>query len=141
MNTTISRPSISSEAAHAAVGAAVAKGLELGCRVNAAVVDIGGNLVAFLRADGAYLPSITIAQDKAYTAVGFGLPSETLYKALRDNPGVQLGLALRDRVALFGGGLPITVDGQVVGGIGCSGGSEDQDELCSKAGLAAIGLG
>ena len=141
MKTTITRQSISSEAAYRAVGAAVAKGHELGTRMNAAVVDIGGNLVAFLRADGAFLQSIGIATDKATTAAGFGCASDALYGLIKDNAALRDGLALRPNTVLFGGGLPMVVDGEVVGGIGCSGGSEEQDTECARAGLAAIGLG
>ncbi|MGB0747544.1 MAG: GlcG/HbpS family heme-binding protein [Magnetospiraceae bacterium] len=141
MQATISSESISSAAAQAAVAAAVAKGLEIGCRMNASVVDVGGNLLAFLRADGAFLPSIGISQDKAFTAAGFGMATETLYQAVKEPQVLCDGIAARPGVVLFGGGHPIVKDGKVVGGIGCSGGSEEQDSICALAGLEAIGLG
>lgn len=131
---------ISHEAALAAVTAAVRAGLDMGCRVNAAVVDHGGNLVAFLRAPGAFLHSITIAQDKAYSAAGFGLPTATLFDLIKDNAALREGLTQRPRLVAFAGGFPIRVDGQVVGGIGVSGASEEQDCRCARAGLDAIGL-
>ncbi|MCR6628705.1 MAG: heme-binding protein [Magnetospirillum sp.] len=137
---TIGTRSISSAAAFVAVGAAVDKGLEIGCRLNAAVVDAGGNLLAFRRADGAFLHSIAIAQDKAYTAAGFGMATTALYEAVKEPAALRDGIMLRERIVLFGGGYPIVVDGEVVGGIGCSGGSEEQDSICAQAGLAAIGL-
>ncbi len=140
MKTTIPATSISSEAALAAVTAAVAEGRALGCRMNAAVVDVGGNLVAFWRADGAFLPSIGIAKDKAYTAAGFGCSTEDLHQAVKEPAVLRDGIAARDGVVLFGGGHPIVVDDAVVGGIGCSGGSEEQDSACALAGLKAIGL-
>lgn len=139
MQLTVPATSISDEAAHAAVAAAVAKGRELGCAMNAAVVDAGGNLVAFLRASGAFLPSITIAQDKAYTAAAFKMSTDTLCKGVSEPAVLRDGIASRPGVILFGGGFPIVVDGQVVGGIGCSGGSEEHDRACARAGLAAIG--
>lgn len=141
MQVTIRRDSISQEAALAAVTAAVAKGRDLGCLMNAAVVDAGGNLVAFLRADGAFLPSIGIAQDKAYTAAAFGMSTDEVRQAVSEPAVLQDGIAARPGVVLIGGGLPILVEGRVVGGIGCSGGSEEQDRICARAGLAAIGLG
>lgn len=139
MNLTVPAHSISDHAAHAAVAAAVAKGRELGCAMNAAVVDAGGNLVAFLRASGAFLPSIGIAQDKAYTAAAFGMSTDTLCRAVSDPAVLRDGIAARPGVVLFGGGFPIVVEGRVVGGIGCSGGSEDHDRACAQAGIAAIG--
>jgi uncharacterized protein GlcG (DUF336 family) len=131
---------ITHEAALAAVDAAVRKGLEMGCRINAAVVDQGGNLVAFLRAPGAFLHSISIAQDKAYSAAGFGLPTADLFGLIKDNPALREGLTQRPRLVAFAGGFPIRVDGVVVGGIGVSGASEEQDCACARAGLIAIGL-
>lgn len=140
MKVTVPANSISDEAAHAAVAAAVAKGRELGCAMNAAVVDAGGNLVAFLRASGAFLPSIAIAQDKAYTAAAFGMSTDTLCRGVSEPEVLRDGIAARPGVVLFGGGFPIVVDGQVVGGIGCSGGSEEADRACARAGLSAIGV-
>jgi uncharacterized protein GlcG (DUF336 family) len=140
MRTTQRQDIIATEAALTAVTAAVGKGNELGCAVNAAVVDAGGNLVAFLRATGAFLHSIGIAQDKAYTAASFKLPTAALFDLMRDSPALRDGLNQRERLVAFAGGFPIVVDGQVVGGIGVSGASEEQDAQCAKAGLAAIGL-
>ena len=131
---------LTSEAALRAVRASVARGLEMGVRVNAAVVDAGGHLLAFQRADGAFLPSITIAQDKAYTAAGFGISSRTLYQAIEAEPDVRDGIAKQPRVATFPGGLPIKKNDEVIGGIGISGASADEDEQCAMAGLSVIGL-
>jgi uncharacterized protein GlcG (DUF336 family) len=124
----------------AIVARAVEKGLEIGCRINAAVVDAGGNLLAFHRADGAFLHSIGISQDKAYTAAGFGVETAKLYDLIKEPPALRDGIMHRDRLVVFGGGHPIFIDGELVGGVGCSGGSEEQDSICAKAGLAAIGL-
>ena len=138
MKAAVPGASISQHAGLAAVKAAVAEGLETGCRVNAAVVDAGGNLVAFLRADGAFLPSIAIAQDKAYTAAGFGMATDRLYRLIEGSPALRDGILNRERVAAFPGGLPIVVDGLLVGAIGVSGGSEEEDVRCAEAGLAAV---
>lgn len=127
------------EAAQAALAAAVRKADALGIKVNVAVADSGGNLAGFLRMPGAFLHSIDIAIDKAYTAAGFGLSTALWTEVLKDHSaGVRDGLPRRPRLVAFGGGLPIRVDGDLLGGIGVSGGSEEQDEQCARAGLAAI---
>ncbi len=129
------------EAAAAAVTAAVRKADELGIRVNVAVVDAGGNLAGFLRMPGAFLHSIDIAIDKAYTAAGFGLPTSAWTEVLASHsPAVRSGLPLRPRMVCFGGGLPLRHEGRLIGGIGVSGGSEDEDASCAQAGLTALGL-
>lgn len=129
------------EAAAAAAAAAARWAEEAGIAVNVAVVDSGGNLASFLRMPGAFLHSIDIAIDKAYTAAGFGLPTATWPQALETHSAaVRQGLALRPRMVCFGGGLPLRHHGRLIGGIGVSGGSELEDETCARAGLAAIGL-
>jgi len=129
------------EAAAAAVTAAVRWAEDANLKVNVAVVDTGGNLAAFLRMPGGFLHSITIAIDKAYTAAGFGLPTGAWTDALKSHSqAVRDGLPLRPRMVCFGGGLPIRYEGRLLGGIGVSGGSEEQDEACARAGLVAIGL-
>ena len=129
------------EAAAAAVVAAASWADEAGIKVNIAVVDSGGNLAAFLRMPGAFLHSIDIAIDKAYTATGFGLPTSAWSEALAaQSPAVRNGIPMRPRMVCFGGGLPLKHEGRVIGGIGVSGGSELEDESCAKAGLNAIGL-
>lgn len=137
----VSQHVIRTEAALRAVGAAVAKAVELGVRVNVAVVDVAGVQAAFVRMTGAPLHSMDIATDKAYTAVSFGLPTGQWHEALaRHSPAVREGLVLRPRFVGFGGGRPIVVEGARIGGIGVSGGSEQQDEIIAEAGLQALGL-
>lgn len=134
-------PSIDWHAAHQAVGAAVQAAQALGVRVNVAVVDASGVLAAFLRMPGAPLHSVEIAIDKAYTAVSFGLATSQWHGALQSHsPAVRDGIVLRPRFVAFGGGLPVLENGQRIGGIGVSGGSEQEDETCARAGLAALGL-
>lgn len=130
---------IGHELAARAVSAAVAKGVELGCPVVAAVIGAGGELTALLRATGAPFPSSQIAQDKAWTAASFRLPTPELYHMVSGNPALSSGLAARPGIAMFGGGLPIEVGGEFVGAIGVSGGTEDQDTVCANAGLTAVG--
>ena len=129
------------DAANTAVRAAVQHANSLGIVINVAVVDAGGNLAAFLRMPGAFLHSIDIAIDKAYTSASFGLATSKWHGALQEHSeAVREGIARRPRFVGFGGGLPIVAAGQRIGGIGVSGGSEAQDEACAQAGLAAIGL-
>lgn len=131
---------ITTEAALAAVTAAIAKARELGVRINVCVVDAGGHQIAFLRGDGAFLPSGKIAKNKAATAAGFGAPTGALYEALSGDPAVLAGIGGQPGIALFQGGIPIVVDGEVIGGIGVSGASAEEDEICATAGLEAMGL-
>ncbi|GKY90157.1 GlcG/HbpS family heme-binding protein [Sinisalibacter aestuarii] len=137
-----SRPTrrITAEAAHAGVAAACEQARAFGAAVNACVVDAGGHQIAFLRGDGAFLQSGPIARDKAATAAGFGAPTGALYDALKGEAAVLSGIAAQPGIALFQGGLPIVVDGELIGGIGVSGASAEQDELCAMAGLKAMGL-
>lgn len=129
------------DAATTAVRAAVQHADSLGIVINVAVVDAGGNLASFLRMPGAFLHSIDIAIDKAYTAASFGLATSKWHGALQEHSAaVREGIVRRPRFVGFGGGLPIVDAGQRIGGIGVSGGSEEQDEACAQAGLTAIGL-
>ena len=136
----VAQRAISADAAAIAVRAAVAHAESLGILVNAAVTDASGVLAAFLRMPGAFLHSIDIAIDKAYTAAGFGFPTSAWMGAIGHDDALRTGLPLRPRLVVLGGGLPIVEAGQRIGGIGVSGGSAEQDEACARAGLAAIGL-
>lgn len=139
MKLAIPQSTISWEAAHAAVEAAVHEATRLGVRINVAAVDGSGNLAAFLRMPGAFPQSINIAIDKAYTAAGFGFPTANWMEVFGDNEAMKLGFSAQPRLIIFGGGLPIRSSGELIGGIGVSGASEEQDEICAQAGLRAIG--
>lgn len=129
------------QAAHAAAGAAAQAAERLGVAANIALVDAAGLLAAFVRLPGAPLHSVEIAIDKAYTAASFGLPTAQWHAALQQHSAaVREGIVLRPRFVAFGGGLPIVEAGARIGGIGVSGGSEAQDEIIARAGLAALGL-
>ena len=140
MAQTFPKSSITSDAAHRMIAAAEAKAAELGKAFVIAVADDGGNLKALSRMDGAPLLSIQVAQDKAYTAVGFGMPTHGWHDFIKDDPpladGAPTGI---DRLVIFGGGYPITIDDQVVGAIGVSGGHYSEDQQVAEAGLQAIG--
>jgi uncharacterized protein GlcG (DUF336 family) len=141
MQVAVSTPGITAEAASAACVAAVAFAAARGWKINVAVVDRGGNLMAFLRQPGAFIHSIQIAIDKAYTAASFGFPTKAWMGAIGHDDGMKFGFSNQPRLIVFGGGLPVPGDGgEWIGGIGVSGASESEDEECARAGLAAIGL-
>src|ERR1700681_1165284 len=120
MANVVKKHSISSELAQKMVNAAVAKARELGVTENVAILDDGGNLKAFSRMDGASIPTIEIAQKKAYTAL-FGVSTQDLFDFIKGDPSLLAGIPTLARVAAWGGGFPIKVNGEVVGAIGLSG--------------------
>lgn len=137
MAKTYARNTISYESAAKMVAAAVAKAEELGCKQNVAVVDEGGNLKALGRMDGAPLLGVEGCQRKAFTAL-FGVGTQDLYNAIKEDQSLVVGLSHFSRATMVGGGLPIVVDGEVIGGIGVGGGTVDEDVACSQAGLDAL---
>ena len=145
MNTNPVRASVAQrcitvEAAAQAVAAAVAHAGTLGVRINAAVTDGAGTLMAFLRMPGAFVHSVDIAIDKAYTAASFGFPTAQWLQILAGDEALRLGMPHRPRLVVFSGGLPLREGGELIGGIGVSGASAEQDEACARGGLKAIGL-
>ena len=140
MAQTFAKSSISTEAAHRLIAGAEAKAAEIGTPMVIAVVDDGGVLKAFSRMDGAALLSVQVAQDKAYTAVGFSMATHAWHDFIKDDPPLRDGAPTGiDRLVVFGGGYPLMVDGQLVGGIGVSGSHYSEDMQIAEAGLAALG--
>jgi uncharacterized protein GlcG (DUF336 family) len=139
MADTYAKASISTDAARRLIEAAEAKAAELGKPFVTAVVDDGGVLKAFSRMDGAPLLSVQVAQDKAYTAAGFGLPTHGWHDFIKDDApladGAPTGI---DRLVVFGGGYPLMVGEQLVGGLGVSGGHYSEDMAVAEAALAAL---
>jgi len=129
-------PSITLDRAEAVIHAAVAEAKRRNWKMNIAVADAGGNLVAFQRMDGAMLASIQIAQHKARAAATFRRPT----KVFED--GIQLMhlnyLLAFDGVIASRGGIPLIDQGVIIGSIGSSGGTDSQDEVVSEAGAAVI---
>jgi uncharacterized protein GlcG (DUF336 family) len=124
--------------AETVLAAAKKKAKDIGVPMNIAVVDAGNNLTAFARQDGAWLGSIAIAQDKAFTARAFDSATDELYE--KTQPGGSLygiGVSNDGRVITFPGGVPLTDGDEVVGAIGVSGGEVDQDQAVAEAGAAA----
>src|SRR6218665_760475 len=104
MNRSVETPQVCTTAAHGAVAAAVNHARSLGITINAAVTDGSGTLMAFLRMNGAFLHSIDIALDKAYTAASFGLPTSKWSGVIGDDELLRIGLHRRERPGRFGGG-------------------------------------
>lgn len=103
------------------------------------IVDGSGNLVACHRMDDALLVSIDIAQNKAWTAVAMKMPTESLAQATSDGKELfGINTTNNGRVVIFGGGIPFIVDGQIIGAIGVSGGSVQQDVQVATAAVAML---
>src|SRR5690349_24303037 len=120
MTNVVKKHSISSELAQKMVNAAVAKARELGVSENVAILDDGGNLKAFSRMDGAPIPTIEMAQNKAYTAL-LGVSTQDFFNFIKGDPSLLAGIPTLSRVAAWGGGFRIRVHGELVGAIGVSG--------------------
>jgi uncharacterized protein GlcG (DUF336 family) len=121
------------------IDAAERKAAEMGHPFVIAIVDDSGVLKAFSRMDGAALLSVQIAQDKAYTAAGFGLSTDAWHDFVKDDAPLAMGAAPGiDRLIVFGGGYPIMIGGKLAGAIGVSGGHYTQDMDIAKAGLAVV---
>ena len=127
------------EAARRAISAAEKKAKEIGQPMNIAVVDEGGNLVAHVRMDGAWIGSIDISQKKAYTSRAFDIATKDL--ATHSQSGGQffgIHASNNGKIMIFAGGVPLKKDGKIVGAIGVSGGSGGQDHAVAEAGSTAF---
>ena len=121
------------------IAAAEGKAAEVGQPMNIAVADAGGNLIAHVRMDGAWLGSIDISIKKAYTSRAFDISTKDLAEHSQSG-GQFFGIhASNDgRIMIFAGGIPLKRDGKVIGAIGVSGGSGEQDHAVAEAGAAAF---
>ena len=117
------------------IAAAEAKATQIGQPSNIAVVDGGGNLVAHVRMDGAWLGSIDISINKAWTSRAFDISTQELSEL--SQPGKDffgIHASNNGRVMIFAGGIPLKKDGVVVGAVGVSGGTGEQDQTVAQAG-------
>jgi len=116
---------------------AAAKASDIGVPMCIAIVDESGNLIAFERMNGGKISSVTIAQDKAFTAAAAKKATHD-YNAVNVPGSLAFGIhtEVGGRISSVGGGLPVTVGGEVVGGIGLSSGTPQQDMDCAQAGIA-----
>jgi uncharacterized protein GlcG (DUF336 family) len=121
------------------IAAAEAKAMEIGQPMNIAVVDDGGNLVSHVRMDGAWIGSIDVSINKAFTARAFDISTAELSK--NSQPGQQFyGIqnSNHGRIMIFAGGVPLRRNGSVVDAIGVSGGSGTQDQTVATAGASVL---
>lgn len=131
---------ITLEIARKIIAAAEKKATEIGQPMNIAIADAGGNLVAHVRMDGAWIGSVDISIKKAWTARAFDITTKDL--ADNSQSGDQffgIHASNNGKVMIFAGGIPLKKDGVVVGAIGVSGGSGEQDHTVAEAGAAAFG--
>lgn len=136
----VERKELAAEVALDLVRSAVGHAIENGWNVCASVCDSRGVLLALLRTDRAIDPAVGFAIDKAYTAAVMRRSTAAFAERALSKPPLALGLANRERILVFPGGLPILVDGQCVGAIGVSGATDEEDVRCARAALAAAGL-
>ena len=130
---------ITLEEARQVIAAAEKAAGTVGQPMNIAVVDEGGNLIAHVRMDGAWIGSVEISISKAWTARAFDVSTKEL--AENSQPGQQffgIHTTNRGRVAIFAGGIPLKRKGKVVGGVGVSGGTGEQDQTVAEAGAQAF---
>jgi uncharacterized protein GlcG (DUF336 family) len=126
-------------AARAIIGAVQSEARSLGVSMTCAVVDSGDQLVAFERMDGADLVGVTLARDKAFTALVNGMPTRDLAPIVQ--PGTEFygyDSVAGGRTIVFAGGMPLKLDGVLVGGVGVSGGDAEQDQRAAEAGVRAF---
>src|SRR5918994_145663 len=131
--------SVTLQDARRVISAAESKAQEIGQPMNIAVVDAGGNLVSHVRMDGAWIGSIDISINKAFTSRAFDISTKEL--AEPSQPGGQfygIHVSNAGRIRIFAGGNPLSRDGEVVGAVGVSGGSGEQDQEVAEAGAAAF---
>jgi uncharacterized protein GlcG (DUF336 family) len=131
--------SISLQDARRVIAGAEAKAQEIGQPMNIAVVDDGGNLRAHVRMDGAFIGSIGISINKAYTAIAFQTQTKDLVDVTQSGqPLFGLSDSAGGRIVIFAGGIPLARDGRIVGAVGVSTGTVEQDQQVAEAGAGAF---
>ncbi len=130
---------VSLEDARRVIAAAEKKATEIGQPMNIAVADAGGNLVAHVRMDNAWMGSIDISIKKAFTSRAFDITTKDLAKYSQSGDQFfGIHASNNGKIMIFAGGIPLKRDGKVVGAIGVSGGSGDQDHSVAEAGAKAF---
>jgi uncharacterized protein GlcG (DUF336 family) len=135
----LSRPCITCEAALDVVRAGLEHADSMGTPSAVAVLDQGGNLLAFARQDGAPLIAGPYAIKKAWTSVSIGQPTQGLWDFLSTDPAMHTGICADPELLVLGGGVPLTIDGQVTGAVGVSGGTYQEDDEIAQAAAASFG--
>ena len=130
---------ITLEEARRVISAAEQKAQEIDCPMDIAVVDAGGNLKTHVRMDGAFIGSINVSINKAYTAIAFQMETKNLAPLAQSGQELfGLSDAAGGRIVVFAGGVPLRRDGEIVGAVGVSTGTVDQDQQAAEAGAAAF---
>ncbi|PIS01334.1 MAG: cobalamin adenosyltransferase [Chlamydiae bacterium CG10_big_fil_rev_8_21_14_0_10_35_9] len=140
MQSVIVKKSISAELADMIIKSAIAAAIAVKKYMVIAIVDESGHLKTFHRMDGSALISIEVAQIKAYSAVAnaWGFATHEIFEQSQKSPATKVGIPLLPNYTVLGGGFPIRVDGNIVGGIGVSGGSIEEDISIAQAALEII---
>lgn len=138
MKSVVESKNISIQLAQKMLEAAIAKGEEMGIAFSIAIMDSLGNLKAFAAMDGAPVLSIDIAKNKAYTAAAYKRATHEWYDRIKDDPPLLHGIVHTPRLIIFGGGYPIKIGDDVVGGIGVSGGHYTHDMQVCEAALEVL---
>jgi glc operon protein GlcG len=132
---------VSLELAELLISQARAEAQRQGVAIAAAVVDRGGLIVAAARMDGAQICAMPLATDKAFTAVAVGLPTHEWADMTQPSARAWgFNTTLGGRIVVFGGGVPVVYAQRIIGGLGVSGGSPDQDRACAEAAVKAVGV-
>ncbi|ABH00008.1 possible GlcG protein (plasmid) [Rhodococcus jostii RHA1] len=137
-NVTITKQSISADAAKRAIEAGEAEAARLGLAASIAILDESGILKALSRMDNSLLSGIQVSQDKAYSSVATQLPTSAWIGVTSASKDFELGLFSIDRICPISGGVPIVLEGRVIGAVGVSGGMPDQDEQIANAAAAVL---
>lgn len=138
IKTAIESKNISLALANKMLEAALEKGQELGIPFSIAIVDKPGNLKAFNAMDGAPVLSLEIAQNKAFSAAAYNRATHEWYDRLKDDPPLLHGIVHTPRLVIFGGGYPIKINNELIGGIGVSGGHYSHDMQVCQAALEVL---
>ena len=139
MSDLIAMNSLALAAARKVLAAAEAKAVAMGMNACISVSDPTGEPIISIRMDGAPRLSADIARNKAWTVTQFlGMPTHQWWPVIANEPSLVHGITHTPRLIVFGGGVPVVVSGAVVGAIGVSGGSADQDREIAEAGAAAV---
>lgn len=133
--------SLSSDGALGLLYAALERAKADGLSVAVCICDMQGHVMASARMDGVTPPILGFAEDKAFTAATMRRSTAAFAERMGSSPSLTLGLSTRTRLLPWGGGLPVVHEGQVIGGIGVSGGKDFEDIACAEAALSQAGLG
>lgn len=138
MTDVIEMKSLSLELAKKIADAALAHARAKGLKIHVTVTDVLGAPLVYQREPGAPMPAREFSERKAYTALNFKKPTSSWKQRLAENPHLATGLSQHPNITMIAGGLPILVDGDVVGAIGIAGGLEEDDEIVAQAALDTV---